>query len=215
MAPVADTRTGTDAHLEQRKVREGTALLVQQRDTTLREIAQWQPVLHSIKAEIAAHLEVPVLSQTLHDMLSTQLMEKKDEIQAEINKKTAENEDLGVKNTLLVKQGTDLDASVASKTTQLEGLKGETAQWQEKALNAQQQHENAMQKAQNELPPALEAVAQARNHLAGVQLEEEVLLQNRRAEEVRLSTKSRDLAIYEARIREVAAQLNPPMQIIL
>lgn len=215
MAPVADTRTGTDAYLEQRKVREDTALLVQQRDTLLREISQWQPVLYTIRAECAAHTDLPTLRNKINESISIHLLEKKDAIQAEINKKTADNEDIGIKNTLLLKKGDELDASVASKTTHLEGLKSEAAQWEQKAREAHQTHDNAMQKAQNELPPMLEALSQARNHLSGVQLEEEVLLQNRQAEEIRLATKSRDLAIYEARIREVAAQLNPPMQINL
>lgn len=213
MASVADTRTHADAHLEQRQLREGNAVLVQQRDTLLREIGQWQPVLHAIREEIAKHLDIPVLTATLEGLLSTSLLEKRDALQREIDEKTATSQDLDVKNEVKAKALTSHDATIGAKEARVALLKAEEEKHQGLALKAAQSHEKAKAEAEKELPLLLEATAQARNHLAGVQLEEEVLLQARRDDEMRLSRKSRDLAIYEDRIRVAAAKLNPPMQI--
>ena len=204
MAPVAETRTQTDAYLEQRKVREGNAVLVQQRDTLMREIAQWQPVLHAIREEIAAHLGLPEITQELDALLSTQLMEKRDALQREIDEKTAKGQDLDVQNQLKEKQVTAQDATIEAKTALVATLSTDADKYHRLAVAAHADHSDALLKAQNELVPAQEAVLQARNHLTGVQLEEEVLLQNRQAEDIRLAKKGGDLAIYEARIRKMA-----------
>lgn len=215
MEPVTATRTSTDAGLEQRQIREANALLVQQRDTILREISQWQPVLYTIRAECAAHTDLPTLRNKITESISIHLLERKDILQREIDEKEARKGDLTLRVSQLDQQAIEKEGALAAKTTQLEGLKTETAQWEEKGRSAQTAHQSAKEGMEKELGELVPQVEQARNHLAGVKLEEEVLLQNRQAEEIRLSTKSRDLAIYEGRIREAAAQLNPPMQINL
>ena len=73
---VASTPTATDAWVERKKILDGNALLIQTRDSLMHEVAQWQPVLKAVREEVAAHLQLPDLTQRIDSLLSTKLMEQ-------------------------------------------------------------------------------------------------------------------------------------------
>lgn len=209
------TATASDAWVARKELLDSNAILVQQKDTLLREVAQWQTVRDAIREEIAAHVGLPVLTETLHNMLSTTLMEQRDALRQEIEEKTQKSEDMDVRNTVLTKQISEKEGAIQAKIDRVATLAQEESEWTSKRDAAREEHNRDVEAMQNKRALVLEELNQATNHLTGVKIEEEVLLQNRTNEEMRLSQKSRDLAIYESRIREAAAKMDPPVNIIL
>ena len=205
---VASTPTATDAWLERKKILEGNALHIQTRDNILRELAQYQPVLAAIKAEVAAHLNLAEISPDIHALLSTKLMEHRDALNKQIDEKRAISQDLDAQTLLKQKALIGAQGTADNAQSILKGLQDEVAKYQGLLEKTRSEHQSTLIETQNQIAPVVEELSQARNHLHSTQLEEEVLLQSRQAEDIRLANKGRDLAIYESRIREAAAKVN-------
>src|SRR5665213_1346032 len=153
---VHSTPTAADAWADRKNILDGNALLKQQRDTLLREVAQWQPVLHAIKAEVAAHLNVAEVAPDLNALLSTKLMEQRDELQGQIDAKTSRIEDLKVQETVKEKDMAAKDAQVGAKTAHLATLQADIDQYAKSAVVVRTAHEQAVLAAQTEIPKVQE-----------------------------------------------------------
>lgn len=208
---VPSTPTAADAMLDRKRILDENTVHVQTRDTLLREIAQWQPVLEAIKAEIAASLGLPEITHKAHEMLSTKLLEQRDEIQRQIDVKTAAVNDIDVQNTLKLRESAASEAAIETTRKTIAALKEDQEKHEGLTRSAKEGHETQKLQIQSEIEPVKMELEQARNHLSGVRLEEEVLLNNRQQEDIRLARKGADLAIYEARVRKLmlAAGMDP------
>lgn len=215
MAPVDTTRTHADAHLEQRQVREDTALLVQQKDTLMREIAHWQPVLTAIRAQIAEHLHLPEVTKDIDKVLFGELAQKRDELHKEIEGKTAVRDGLDADIEAKRKVNEGHDADIGVKERRLEELKGEIERHTGMTSAAVGDHATKSEELKKDIERLEREKVDATASLINVKRDEEILLANRVNEDIRLAAKGRDLAIYESRIRVAAAKFDPPMVIIL
>lgn len=202
---VRSTPTAADAMLERKKILDENALHIQTRDTTLREIAQWQPVLADIRTEIAALTDGTDTVLQVHQLLSTKLMEQRDSLQRQVDEKTARLNDLDVAERTRSKEAETADKALATVQARITILKAEAATHENLTRAAKEEHEANKARIASEIAPLRNDLEQARNHLAGVKIEEEVLLNNRMAEDARLARKGTDLAIYENRMRKFAA----------
>lgn len=202
---VHSTPTAADAMLDRKRILDENAVHIQTRDTTLREIAQWQPVLAAIKAEVSALTGVPDAAHKANELLSTTLMEQRDVLQRQIDEKTAVLNDLDVADRTRKAEAEAADKALATVQATIATLKGEAAKHEDLTRAAKEEHEANKSRINSEIGPLRNDLEQARNHLAGVKIEEEVLLNNRLAEDARLARKGADLAIYEARVRKLAA----------
>lgn len=215
MATVAETRTSTDAHLANREMREANALLVQERDTVVRETSQWQKVLAAVRAEVAASLGLPKLTKEHDNLLSLELFRQRDEATKDLDATLKRLEDVKKEEKTYSDGAPARQQELEQHTARVATLKAEAEKYGPLANQAKGNHAKLLNDLQTGLSQSELKIVNAEASLAATKAEEAKLLENRQAEDIRLSTKGRDLAIYEDRIRQAAAQLNPPMTIIL
>lgn len=190
--------------LENRRIRDENALDIQKRDEIHREIAQWQPVLEAIRAEVAAHAGLPNLTQEIHGMLSMKLGEQHDELVGKISdkeahlKKTTHSADTEEKRAQKAKKAADAEEK------RLAVLKEATEKAEKAAKEAKEKHGDLLNGQQTELTKAELKIQEANKSLEKTKEEEKALLEHRQAEEIRLANKSRDIAIWIERLTKFA-----------
>ncbi len=212
---INSTPTAVDANEERKRILAEVTLLKQERDTARRECTQWIEARDAVKGEVAAHLGLLKLTKDHDAMLSTTLLAKRDAIRNEIgvlegqrNARKLEEDNLIADISKKVAVQADLERKQAD-------LKADIDKHTTVAKEAHREHEKNKEQKSAEIAALEKKLADAKSELDRIKNEGDGIEKKNRDEDIRLATKGRDLAIYEARIREAAGKLDPPMNIIL
>lgn len=205
MPPASQSMTAADALLERRKVVDETAAFIQRRDRAQAECEAWEAARNAVKAEMGA---IRGLSQVTR------------EVDSSVAEKLAESRELRQQEL------SALEASISARTAELARVIAEVSEtgrqgkaheaWSESlrlqaadaasALNAAKgAHQDAIARMRAELSIVGAALEGARAEIAEVRKEREGHEAMVREEDARLARRGADLAIYETRIRRMAA----------
>lgn len=201
------TPTAVDANLERKAALEDATLWKQRRDIWCAEAQQWEKVLGAVKAEIRAHtglaLDVAdfdgIVTKTLRDARNS-LTSEIDVLQATKSQREAElsgiETDLGTKKLL-----------IGRMTVQADALRTDIATLEATSSSLKRDYLETIEKKNTELSELLKTISDTQASFDAQEKEYQSKKQWIMDEETRLATKSADLAIYEARIRRLAAEV--------
>lgn len=209
------TETSVDRNAAKKALEGEIAALVRERDLarieTMQYVAARDSVVGELKAKGALNDTTIGIHSTVMNVLADQrgeALRKVEGIEGDHKRLSTEVPELEAKKAALLRE-------IAEHGTQVTKLKNErenTALEHNKAKVAKDEELGQLDKAllakHGELTAATDDLKIAREEHA--QKKAWIL-----SEEARLGNKGRDLAIYEARIREAAAKMDPPMNIIL
>lgn len=215
MPTVPSTPTATDALLARKEILEGNAVLLHERDTLSQEVAMWEHVLAVIREEVKATGALPELTRLQDAAMVSELGPRRKKAQQELDQQESR---IGANQHLITAQTAKIEAQRQQMTAndrQITVLRDKRQTHEEATRVARETHATTSNELQTALMAHMVKMDEAKKALQSTENEEQELRRMRATEEMRLGTKGRDLAIYEARIREAAAKLNPPMDIII
>ena len=190
--------------LERKKILDGNAIHVQERDVLQRDIKTAQETLNDVRAETKAE------ESMRDDLKRTNEIETRDFETAQATRKETirglEEKETAISGriTLKASQEAVLDTAIQAKTDHHDALSSETTKYQSMANSAKQEHAATIETLSRQLRDAQAALQSARTSLEDTKKEEEGLLINRRTEEKRIAQSRGDLSIWENRIKKAA-----------
>lgn len=207
MAPVADTRTSIDANLERRLLREGNALLVQERDTLIRETNLWETALARVREAIGAHMGAGKTVKDFANLMAISLHEQRGQMQKDVDELAARKDVLSPEVMTLETRKASLAADLALHEEIARKARQDRDDAVKAASEARESTASQLNVHQNTLVDAEVKVEQAKKELEATKNENAAMRAKWVAEETRLATKDRDLAIYEDRVRQAGAKV--------
>lgn len=209
------TATATDALAERKKILEGNAKLIQERDLIETDLKMLRSVSDALHQSINAMHGTTLTTREIADKFSADLIARKDELRRDINDsetrlETAKSE-LSRHTTLV----DDKKKEVAGHEAHLNIVRQEVANTTAVANAAKTEHEKNKVTQGEELSSLRSMILSASASLEAIRKEEADLKAFRVAEDIRLANKDHDLAVWEGRIRKAAAELDPPIEIII
>lgn len=202
---IATTPTSTDALLERKEILEGNKALIRARDVLQQEVDRLQPVLFAIKEEIKATRAVPDITRLQDIALAGELGPKRKEAQTALDAIEARRM---VIEPLVDEQEVKIirnKGAIAKQEETIKILNDDREKAEKATAVARETHATTMEGLTAQRTEAEGHVATAKKSLEATQTEEDELKKTRASEDIRLSNKGRDLAIYEVRIRKQAA----------
>lgn len=209
------TPTAADANEERKAILAEVSLLKEDRDTARRECTQWISARDAVKAEMAAMLGLTALTKEHDTLLSTALLAKRDALRSEVEGLTAARESMEAEATKSTNYAWSKKEEISTLEAKVAELTAHTNHHLGAAKSARHEHLKAKEERDSEIGALEVKLAEKRAELERIRREGEDIESKNRDEDIRLATKSRDLAIYEARIREAAGKVDPPINIIL
>ncbi len=209
------TETSVDRNAAKKALEQEIAALVRQRDLAKIETMQYVAARDSVVGELKAKGALNDTVIGIHSTVMNVLADQRGEALRKVEGIEGDHKRLSTEVPTLEAQKQALIAEIVRLGTEVTHHKKErenTVSDLNNAKSAKQQEIDRLDKdilaKQGELTTATDDLKIAREEYA--QKNAWIL-----SEEVRLGNKGRDLAIYEARIREEAAKLDPPMAITL
>lgn len=201
---VRSTPTAADAMLERKKILDGNAILVQERDTLKRDLSNAQTDLNQTRSERKAEESI---RDDLRRSNEVELREfesvhrgRSETVFALEVKETA----ISGRITLKESREAALDTAIQAKTDHHATLSEETTKYQSLTNTAKEAHTETMEMMQKQLLDATSKLIETEKSIEDTKIEEEGLLINRRAEDKRIARARGDLSIWEARIKKAA-----------
>lgn len=201
--------------LERKKILDDNAKLKAEGDNARREALQWIEARDAVKGELSAHLGLVGNTKALGEVVATNLKAQKESLQAEIG--TLESTTVTRRGTL-----TGIETSIDEKSKEVATLEARNTELKKDIstkegwyASTHKDNSNAIDKKTAELTAIEKQVVAAKAELAQVEKDTQARTAGVLVMETAVSVRSRDLAIYEARIRKAASELDPPMEIVL
>lgn len=210
---IATTPTAADALAERKAILEGNKALIVERDTLRQEVEMLQPVLAAIKEEIRSSGALPDLTRLQDVAAAAALAPKRQKALQELDMACMRG---NARKLVVALQDSKIRANnaiLAAQEQRIQTLIATAVDHEHQTRAAREKHAGVLNDLQVELSQMHLQVVEAKKSLADTQAEDQATKAFRASEEIRLARKATDLDIYEARIRERAGQLDPPMQI--
>lgn len=215
MAPVSSTPTATDAMLERKQILDENAVLKQNRDRMRDEHDLYAAALTMIREKFEAMVgrEAPV--EDILAMLKENFRQKKQDLTADIAVHESRLGSLKTDVASLAKTATDTQDTIDAKTGELAQIEARIADRKIIMAGDESRHTGLMVDLNVELAKTKEELAAAQALLDTTNkdhLEKTAWILK---EEVRLSRRARDIAIYEGRILAAGKKVDPEFIMIL
>ena len=215
MAPTSSTRTSIDALVERRQIVDGNAKLKAETESLRREHAVWVQAVEAIKERYSAHTAADLPIEEVAAMLKENFQKKREDHETAIQK--ASDTLAGIKSEITahttMKRAVEgvweqRQADLAAIEASLETRKGEMRVEEARHASILENLQTAQISARQDLDANLAQTAA----IKAEQAEKTAWILK---ESMRLSTRERDIAIYEDRVLRMGQKIDPEFKMIL